>query len=147
MGKKQGKIESKISKKTEKKFEIGNWIKVVKPKVFITDSSSFKNLVQELTGKAKTITAANSGEQPETSFDSLEFGGKLVANYGNQSQSDERSICFDDVNSSKSYGVNIKDHKLVWDDLELLISDIDYPIPNCYSEVSVYDYELSGLLL
>lgn len=42
----------KISKH-EKKRQLNNLIKIQRPKVYITDSSDFKNLVQQLTGNGK----------------------------------------------------------------------------------------------
>lgn len=46
----------KISKQEERK-QLNSLIKVLKPKVYITDSSRFKNLVQELTGFDKKVNS------------------------------------------------------------------------------------------
>ncbi|KAJ0112906.1 hypothetical protein Patl1_01434 [Pistacia atlantica] len=50
----------KISKNPHEKKQLNSLIKVLRPKVYITDSSSFKNLVQELTGNGNTTTAVSS---------------------------------------------------------------------------------------
>lgn len=55
MGKKVvNQASVKISKDEKQKFN--SLIKVLRPKVYITDSSSFKNLVQELTGNGSSTT-------------------------------------------------------------------------------------------
>ncbi|CAA2961647.1 Hypothetical predicted protein [Olea europaea subsp. europaea] len=51
MGKKPSQSSLKISKNSKKQqHPINNLIKNLRPKVYIIDSSNFKNLVQELTG-------------------------------------------------------------------------------------------------
>lgn len=56
MGKKTSQSSEKISKKrvssttTDNKKTLNSLIRVLRPKVYITDSSTFKTLVQELTG-------------------------------------------------------------------------------------------------
>ncbi|XAR52803.1 hypothetical protein NMG60_11021079 [Bertholletia excelsa] len=61
MGKKKASKAStmKISKPSDTK-NLSNLIKILRPKVYITDSSTFKTLVQELTGNGK-------GESPSSS--------------------------------------------------------------------------------
>ncbi|KAK7276753.1 hypothetical protein RIF29_17899 [Crotalaria pallida] len=56
MSKKLNQASLKISKKNNEKQEFNSLIKVLRPKVYITDSSSFKKLVQELTGNTTTKT-------------------------------------------------------------------------------------------
>ncbi|KAH8509179.1 hypothetical protein H0E87_011083 [Populus deltoides] len=103
MGKKVSQASMKISK--NEKNQLGSLIKVLRPKVYITDSSSFKRLVQELTGNGKTIPSPPPPSKPQTvlenvavvnveahgepvssmetpidaSIDSLEFGDQLVS--------------------------------------------------------------------
>ncbi|XVF31771.1 hypothetical protein REPUB_Repub17cG0021000 [Reevesia pubescens] len=55
MGKKVSQGASTKTSKNEK--QLHSLIKVLRPKVYITDSSSFKQLVQELTGYRTQITA------------------------------------------------------------------------------------------
>ncbi|KAL3508952.1 hypothetical protein ACH5RR_028353 [Cinchona calisaya] len=54
MGKKLSQASTKISK-TDKK-QLNSLIKILRPKVYITDSSNFKRLVQELTGNGNTVS-------------------------------------------------------------------------------------------
>ena len=54
MGKKVNQLASKTSKNEK---QLHSLIKVLRPKVYITDSSSFKQLVQELTGYRSQTTA------------------------------------------------------------------------------------------
>lgn len=54
----------KISKKEKK--ELSSLIRLLKPKVYITDSSSFKMLVQDLTGKGSSnISITTSSSHPK----------------------------------------------------------------------------------
>lgn len=95
MGKKVGQASLEVSKNERQLLSL---IKVLRPKVYITDSSSFKRLVQELTGNGSSITSpptiepdvqlANvpvidikDQEDPESSieasFASLEYSSEL----------------------------------------------------------------------
>ncbi|KAK7836674.1 hypothetical protein CFP56_022264 [Quercus suber] len=95
MGKKERQASLKVSKNER---QLQSLIKVLRPKVYITDSSSFKRLVQELTGNGSSITSpptiepnlqlANvpvidikDQEDPESSieasFASLEYSSEL----------------------------------------------------------------------
>lgn len=59
MVKKVNQVSLKISKNESKK-QLNNLIKVLRPKVYITDSSNFKRLVQELTGNGSSIVPSSS---------------------------------------------------------------------------------------
>ncbi|KAF3951969.1 hypothetical protein CMV_022425 [Castanea mollissima] len=95
MGKKVRQASLEVSKNER---QLQSLIKVLRPKVYITDSSSFKSLVQELTGNGSSITSpptiepdvqlANvpvidikDQEDPESSieasFASLEYSSEL----------------------------------------------------------------------
>ncbi|KAK6919786.1 VQ protein [Dillenia turbinata] len=50
MVKRLSQLSQKVSKQDEKKKNLKTLINLLRPKVYITDSSSFKSLVQELTG-------------------------------------------------------------------------------------------------
>ncbi|KAL8506258.1 hypothetical protein ACS0TY_017216 [Phlomoides rotata] len=63
MGKKSSHSSLKISK-DEKKQQLNNLIKIQRPKVYITDSSNFKNLVQQLTGNQKYSPVESSPPPP-----------------------------------------------------------------------------------
>ncbi|KAJ7960654.1 VQ motif containing protein [Quillaja saponaria] len=56
MGKKVSQAPVKITKSESNQFK--SLIKVLKPKVYIIDSSDFKTLVQELTGNGSTTTSS-----------------------------------------------------------------------------------------
>lgn len=58
----------KISKNPHEKKQLNSLIKVLRPKVYITDSSSFKNLVQELTGSGNTTTSTTVSSPPDLSY-------------------------------------------------------------------------------
>ncbi|CAI9757177.1 unnamed protein product [Fraxinus pennsylvanica] len=61
MGKKSSQSSMKISKNDKKRQHIiNNFIKNLRPKVYIIDSSNFKNLVQELTGNGNGNGNGNS---------------------------------------------------------------------------------------
>ncbi|KAF9682832.1 hypothetical protein SADUNF_Sadunf05G0149200 [Salix dunnii] len=103
MGKKVSQASMKISKK--EKNQLSSLIKVLRPKVYITDRSSFKRLVQELTGNGKTVPSPPPPSKPQTvlenvaavtveahgepvssmetpidaSVDSIDFGDELVS--------------------------------------------------------------------
>ncbi|KAA8547177.1 hypothetical protein F0562_003614 [Nyssa sinensis] len=55
MGKKLSQSSLKITKNDKK--QLNSLVKVLRPKVYITDSSSFKRLVQELTGNSISISS------------------------------------------------------------------------------------------
>ncbi|KAF5731335.1 hypothetical protein HS088_TW18G00012 [Tripterygium wilfordii] len=62
MGKKVNQKSFRISKNSNQKQQFNSLIKVLKPKVYITDSSSFKGLVQELTGDGGSTTSSPIAE-------------------------------------------------------------------------------------
>lgn len=66
MGKKFSQDSVKISKmsSSNKKINLNSLIKVLRPKVYITDSSTFKTLVQELTGNGNGITSPSPSPSP-----------------------------------------------------------------------------------
>ncbi|KDP38195.1 hypothetical protein JCGZ_04838 [Jatropha curcas] len=54
------KVSSRIPKNEKKQLMINNLIGELRPKVYITDTSSFKRLVQELTSNRDTILPVQS---------------------------------------------------------------------------------------
>ncbi|KDP34053.1 hypothetical protein JCGZ_07624 [Jatropha curcas] len=166
MGKKQSEeASSKISKKEKKQEMISSWIKVLRPKVYITDSSSFKKLVQQLTGNGTsqtvdkiTVTRSDSSnsihEDPaetdisssfDYSFDEFGFGNQQLVSFP-----EEINQSYDDQFKYLDLTATSVDDYLWMNQLDM---DIDRR-PNLYGcfsqiyqdEVSIYDYELSGLL-
>ncbi|KAF5732500.1 hypothetical protein HS088_TW17G00027 [Tripterygium wilfordii] len=79
MGRKVNQKSFRISKNSAQKKQFNSLIKVLKPKVYIIDSSSFKRLVQELTGNGGNTTSSPIAEtvpeyvpvvvEPETSIE------------------------------------------------------------------------------
>ncbi|XVF71209.1 hypothetical protein PTKIN_Ptkin12aG0017700 [Pterospermum kingtungense] len=192
MGKKVlSQVQAKISKKNNgEKKQINSLIKVLRPKVYITDSSSFKSLVQDLTGNGsnprasqllpqivdRVVDVENDAGEPsmESSFDDASLESFQGCNNLGLSSTDEEiyydQACYDplpnldETNSSEYVFMNqlLEEDLLVYGDLQSwLLDDIDhhhhqqqYPSFNVYSqthhhhqqEVSIYDYELSGLI-
>ncbi|WCJ29396.1 hypothetical protein M5689_011035 [Euphorbia peplus] len=134
MGKKQGEVQ-------KPKKEMNKWLKILRPKVYITDRSSFKSLVQHLTSNTNQLVSTipqitdeeEHGLCESTSLDSIEVISHESDNY---------------ANSDGVIWMNIDQH---------LDSLVNIPLNQlnhecCYSqiykeedEVSIYDYELSGL--
>lgn len=186
MGKKLNQASYKISKDIiHEKQNFNNLIKVLKPKVYITDNSSFKKLVQELTGNgnfSKTLeqknvencniigtefqrdpeiesnsfnssisneeTRSNSSHTCELSFDALlneEFNQVC-----NELCLDESSLFFHD--SLANYQPLNHDQFLEFQNIESLLFDVEQNSIYNFCEqiempdVSIYDYELSGLV-
>ncbi|XWS30923.1 hypothetical protein CRYUN_Cryun23aG0032900 [Craigia yunnanensis] len=188
MGKKlMSQVQVKISKtSTTEKKQLNSLIKVLRPKVYITDSSSFKSLVQDLTGNngsrrvSQLLPSPSSSSFPhivekvvpvidveddhgnpessmESSFDASLESFQVCSNHLALSTEEINQaydpLPFDDTNSSEYIFMNQQDDSLVYGDLQsLLLDNIDeqYPFFNVYSqiqqEVSIYDYELSGLI-
>ncbi|OAY26900.1 hypothetical protein MANES_16G083700v8 [Manihot esculenta] len=165
MGKKQSKASSKISNNEKK--QLNSWIKVLRPKVYITDSSSFKSLVQELTGNETTTTTTTMTttiSKPQTVEGKLRVTTTSIEDHGDSESSLETSSTFDSSESpnqvlslpegpSQSY-IEDKGSDDLWvnqeGDLESLLLDIDpHPFYGCFSQIyqeqiSIYDYEISG---
>ncbi|WJX37870.1 hypothetical protein P8452_25591 [Trifolium repens] len=180
----------KISKDIiHEKQHFNNLIKVLKPKVYITKSTNFKKLVQELTGNGNiintlspttlevpkvvenncnvfvespsfenssfsteaTTSTTNSSNTSEFSYDALlneEFN--QVCNQLCLDNDDDESLFFQD--SMANYYQPL-DELLAFQNVESLLFDVELPNPfynYCeeieVQDVSIYDYELSGLL-
>ncbi|KAH1081789.1 hypothetical protein J1N35_021550 [Gossypium stocksii] len=177
MGKKIiSKVKAKISKAScsDKKLLMNSMIKVLRPKVYIIDSSSFKSLVQELTGNPTVSSpSSSSSSSPQISEKMVPVIGVEDDHHGNPESSMEYSASFDasvesfpacngltmpldDTNISSEYMLmNQRESSLVYGDLQAFLElDADEQcfggLDNVYSEigqeVSIYDYELSGLI-
>ncbi|KAL2322524.1 hypothetical protein Fmac_026903 [Flemingia macrophylla] len=167
----------KISKHDHQKHQFNSLIKVLRPKVYITDSSSFKKLVQELTGNGSPTTLSppplepnmpensyhlvgtETQKDPETSPDDT----SIISPEETTNNSPElcyhalmneefnqvcNQLCLDDLAFQDSVSNQSIDHLLAYQNLESLLFDVEQnPFYNCYEQdVSIYDYELSGLL-
>ncbi|KAL4622223.1 hypothetical protein ACB092_06G282100 [Castanea dentata] len=173
MGKKVRQASLEVSKNER---QLQSLIKVLRPKVYITDSSSFKSLVQELTGNGSSITSPptiepevrlatvpvidiKDQEDPESSieasFASLEYSSELCHQVSLNEELNQVSnpIYLDDStfedDSTVNYGVDL----LAYNDLDSWPLDMEsFPFYNNHAqidqEVSIYDYdyEFSGLL-
>ncbi|KAJ1383126.1 hypothetical protein SESBI_43658 [Sesbania bispinosa] len=175
MGKKVNQSSVKISK--DEKQQFNSLMKVLRPKVYITDSSSFKKLVQELTGNGNSTTLSppplepnmvqncpligtEFQRDPETSVDvsvsteatsnSSELCYATLMNEEFNQVCDQ--LCLDDSIFQDSVTNQPLDQFFSYQNLESLLYDVDpNSFYNCYEhieqpEVSIYDYELSGLL-
>ncbi|GMN54961.1 hypothetical protein TIFTF001_024078 [Ficus carica] len=167
---------SRNSNHEKKKKDFSNWIKVLRPKVYITDSSSFKRLVQDLTGNASTSPAITS-EPEERRLEKV----PIYDNQGEPESSVEASIdattadssdqvfLDQDFNQACNYEIGLEDMNyygnsapnqqqggdlLACWDLESWLLDSAAPCTSFYNgfadqveqDVSIYDYELSGFL-
>ncbi|KAK7316695.1 hypothetical protein RJT34_00350 [Clitoria ternatea] len=188
MGRKVSQASVKISKEDKQQFN--SLIKVLRPKVYITDSSSFKKLVQELTGNGNSN---NNNSQTSLSPPPLELEPNMVENWpimmmqGTETQRDPETspdisvspdatcnssspelcydalmneefnqvcdqLCLDDLVFQDSVANQSMDHFLAYQNLESLLFDVEpNPLYNFYEQmeqpdVSIYDYEVSGLL-
>ncbi|KAG4120762.1 hypothetical protein ERO13_D11G163700v2 [Gossypium hirsutum] len=165
MGKKIiSQVKGKISKTScsDKKPLMNSMIKVLRPKVYIIDSSSFKSLVQELTGNPTVSSPSSSSSSSEKMVPVIE----VEDDHGNPESSMEYLASFDasvesfracngltlpldDSNISSEYMLmNQRESSLVYGDLQAFLElDADEQcfggLDNVYSEigqeVSIYD--------
>ncbi|KAL4363471.1 hypothetical protein GQ457_04G024210 [Hibiscus cannabinus] len=165
MGKKkissQAKPKPKIPKtsctQNQNKPYLNSLVKVLRPKVYIIDSPSFKTLVQELTGNA-TVSSPSTSSLPRISEDSVPVI-EVGHDPGNPESSTESSFdaSVDDTNSSEDGFMNDQgENASVFGDLQAFLQ-LDHVDEQCFGsfnnvyseiqqEVSIYDYELSGLV-
>ncbi|KAJ0113685.1 hypothetical protein Patl1_01432 [Pistacia atlantica] len=192
MVKKLNQASLKINKNESKK-QLNNLIEVLRPKVYITDSSNFKRLVQELTGNGSSIVPSppspttqqqqlqayflennyvpvinveDDRGEPQSSMEAISFDAAL------DSFDDElfNNICLTEglftelaenhqmqsLNHNKTFDASSPMEQwadcLACQDVESWLLDIDQPYPKFngfaqnIQEVSVYDYDLSGLV-
>ncbi|KAL1307634.1 hypothetical protein HN51_049533 [Arachis hypogaea] len=173
------KSSHKLSKNHERQQQqLKSLINVLKPKVYITDTSSFKQLVQELTG-------INNGSS-SSSFEQTIIGSEVQRNHPDIDTSFEASVETEATTNSPSelcYSAvpilndeefdQVCNQMMFMEDvfLENTIASTQNPVPfstyqnlesllfdvepthqfyNSYEQidqgVSIYDYELSGLL-
>jgi|UniRef100_A0A2N9IBW4 hypothetical protein len=176
MGKKVSQASLKISKNEK---QLHSLINVLRPKVYITDTSSFKRLVQELTGNGtNSITSTPpTMKQPdvvvenvpiidikddqgdtdqssmEASFASLEYSSELCHQVLLSEELNQvwNPIYLDDATFEDST-VNHEVGLLDYHDLESWLLEMEPLIPfyndhaHFEQEVTIYDYELSGLI-
>ncbi|KAI3465926.1 hypothetical protein Pfo_022589 [Paulownia fortunei] len=170
MGKKSSsKTPMKIHKQ-EKKQHLNSLIKILRPKVYITDSSNFKNLVQELTGNGKYSPVPSPPPSTSVSLSPPPFA-ETHEDHAYQENS-LHDLSFDSSSSSSCFSTplegspdlslpgslnyvlenSLASHKM-YKDLESMLMEMDsgsYDYDACYGmfqqEVCVYDYDLSTLI-
>ncbi|KAI4308107.1 hypothetical protein L6164_031214 [Bauhinia variegata] len=185
MGKKVSQATLKISKNYENKHQFNSLIKVLRPKVYITDSSSFKKLVQELTGNGSSTPLSPPPLEPklteaqdqrckhETAFETLVdhrdlesfeasvFTGATTNSEdlsfpGEEFDAIYKHLCMDDeLLEDCTASQSLVDDLFAYQNLESLLlfdAEANDQFPNCFShiqqeEVSIYDYEVSGLMI
>ncbi|CAK9168388.1 unnamed protein product [Ilex paraguariensis] len=172
-GKKVSQASLKISKNDKK--QINSLIKVLRPKVYITDSSSFKRLVQELTGNGSPISSPPppSIQSPtEQVPDAIDIEDQSYPESGDDFSFDLSELCFippnpftilenlPEPNIKTSFTVPDRSLEANYDQMELsqyremeswLLEIEPIPFYDTYAsiiqqDVCVYDYDLSGLL-
>ncbi|MBA0590230.1 hypothetical protein Gorai_018944, partial [Gossypium raimondii] len=154
MGKKIiSQVKGKISKTScsDKKPLMNSMIKVLRPKVYIIDSSSFKSLVQELTGNPTVSSPSSSSEKmvpvieveddhgnPESS---MEYSASFDASVESFRACNGLTLPLDDSNISSEYMLmNQRESSLVYGDLQAFLElDADEQrfggLDNVYSEI------------
>lgn len=184
----------KISKKNninhekKNKQQLNSLIKVLKPKVYITDSSSFKSLVQELTGNGSSSSTSttrvsspspspsSSSPPPPVETNSTEAFSDTYSLDSSFDQPCSNSIIYDEpmfiedetAAASVEYLLMMNNDQqetelFAYQDLDLESWLLDMEpgaapahksscnVVACHDqfqqEVSIYDYELSGLLI
>ncbi|WRX09777.1 VQ - like 5 [Theobroma cacao] len=173
MGKKESQQTSTRASKNEK--QLHSLMKVLRPKVYITDSSSFKSLVQELTGyqskttppepeqvheKVPSIEIEDQGETPAAATISMDssFSSFKLCDIDQAFQLEEINQLTDllqtgDFSRFEVPLMNQQADLLAYQNLESWLLDAE-PY-SCYYgnsstqnelEVSLFDYELSGLI-
>ncbi|RDX90505.1 hypothetical protein CR513_27620, partial [Mucuna pruriens] len=163
MGRQVSQASVKISKDDHQKHQLNSLIKVLRPKVYITDSSSFKKLVQELTGNGSPITLSPPplepnmvencplviGTDPETSPD-VSISPEATSNYSPELCYDAlmneefnqvcNQLCLDDLAFQDSVANQSIDHFLAYQNLESLLFDVEpNPFYNCYEQMEQPD--------
>ncbi|GLT94043.1 hypothetical protein SLE2022_118060 [Rubroshorea leprosula] len=144
MGKKISQAPAKISKiNIEKKQRVNILIKVLRPMVYITDSSSFKKLVQELSGNGVPVSGQRSTPQIIEQV-------ILVIDFESNEESqayDPPSLEHFDHLASEYLPINQQEDSLVYGDLESCFQfEVEGHPLRRQRKVSIYDHELSGLI-
>lgn len=155
MGRKVSQESLKISKVDHQKHQFNTLIKVLRPKVYITDSSSFKKLVQELTGNGSSNNTLsppplepnmvenfplNIGTEPhesdlQTSPDDVSISPEATSNSPelccDALMNEEfnlvcNQLCLDDLAFQQDSVTNQSiDHFLAYQNLESLLLDVE----------------------
>ncbi|KAK4278958.1 hypothetical protein QN277_016727 [Acacia crassicarpa] len=80
MGKKLSEASLKVFKNHQKQQQFSSMIKALRPKVYITHSSRFKKLVQELTGNNISATTMSSSSSTLPSPESTQSDVQIIDN-------------------------------------------------------------------
>ncbi|CAI9787675.1 unnamed protein product [Fraxinus pennsylvanica] len=164
MGKKpkSAQVPMKIPKKINKKQITSTLLKTLRPKVYITDSSNFKTLVQQLTGNENSTLLLSSPSPVEIiqdhayqenswdlSFNTSGFSTQLESSPSPDLQTPE-TLDYVMENSLNSKNIEFSSY---YGDTELLLLEMDPALHNydaCYAmiqqEVYVYDHNFSGFI-
>ncbi|XVF71210.1 hypothetical protein PTKIN_Ptkin12aG0017800 [Pterospermum kingtungense] len=164
------------TKTCKKEKQLHSLIKAMRPKVYITDSSSFKQLVQELTGYQSQIThhtrpeeikkvvpvieiedqveivpAANtttlSMDSSFYSFDSCDQLFDQLVEINQNHQGGLMQTADDDIFSMFDYSEKQQTDWLAYQNLESWLLDADQPYyPQHEQEISLFDCDLSWLI-
>ncbi|KAF3444998.1 hypothetical protein FNV43_RR14691 [Rhamnella rubrinervis] len=125
-------VNNKNKDKTGKDFN--SWIKVLRPKVYITDSSSFKSLVQELTGNGSSSSSPIITSPPPMK---LQVADKIQDDYYHQVEPESST----DVTVDVSVDDSSDDQYLYSNHQVLLTADHDHQ--DHYDDHQVYNQTIS----
>ncbi|XVE72356.1 hypothetical protein DITRI_Ditri11bG0032900 [Diplodiscus trichospermus] len=173
MGKKVNQLASTKMSKNEK--QLHSLIKVLRPKVYITDSSSFKQLVQELTGYRSQTTDKVPGETEkvvpvieiedqgeiipaataaalsmDSSFYSFESTDHQAFELVEKYELTGMMLTADDdmsmFDQMNPSSINQQSDWLAYQNLESWLLDAEPYYTQHEQAVNLFDYELSGLI-
>jgi hypothetical protein len=162
MGKKISQSSVKISRKEK---QLHSLIQVLRPKVYITDSLSFKSLVQQLTGNLTSSSPHHHPIKLDDHDHRVVVENVSITDHTKEESSMELASSFASPDDS-SHQIALEDHStvnppdhdhdrvdmLAYQDLESWLLEMEpFPFFHDYAqmfeqEVSIYDYELSGLI-
>lgn len=135
------KVSPKISKnetnenKNKNNKDFNSWIKVLRPKVYITDSSGFKSLVQELTGNGSSsslpITTAPPPMKPQ------EVDNQIQDDYYYQVEPESSTDVTVDVSVDNS-----SDDQYLYSNHQVLLTT-DHDLQDDYDDHQVYNQIIS----
>lgn len=163
MGRKVSQGSLKISKVDHQKHQFNTLIKILRPKVYITDSSSFKKLVQELTGNGSPTTLSppplepnmdenfpligtEAQSDPQTSPDDVSISPEVTSNspelcydalMNEEFNQVCNQLCLDGLAFQQDSVTNQSiDHFLAYQNLESLLLDVEpNPLYSCYEQM------------
>lgn len=162
MGKKSSKSASPMkASKLEMKPQL-NLMKILRPKVYITDSSNFKTLVQELTGNGNYAAVETS--PPPVHLSPATWEVPYLETYQDSHHQHHNLVYQDNMTISSSVDMSLPESVMAgemeerqkmefYKGLEAMLMEMDSDYSCDYAqifrqddEVCVYDYDLSNFV-